>query len=67
MPDDRDSTIPPDRGMASEGSKSLELEQRVGRLEVNVAALRDLANLLTKQIAALQAQLDHLAAKLGRS
>jgi hypothetical protein len=46
----------------------VELEQRLARLEVCCAELIDFVKVADKRLTALQAQLDHLTAKLlGRS
>jgi hypothetical protein len=60
----RRSTLKPVRASASEFSKSLELEQRIARVELSSRILRDAVDDLTKRTAALQAQLDHLLAKI---
>jgi hypothetical protein len=44
--------------------KSVELEQRVSRLELRVAELADVLSATTKRTIAMEAQLDHLIAKL---
>jgi hypothetical protein len=49
-------------------AKSLELEQRLARMESNCGQLNGYIELLAKPVAAVQAQLDHLTARLlGRS
>jgi len=45
--------------------RSLELEQRLARLEVAIKDTRTLCEALIKQVAALQARCDHLAARVG--
>jgi hypothetical protein len=45
--------------------KSIELETRIARLELVLTDLRRTMEVLTKRTAALQAELDHLSAKLG--
>jgi hypothetical protein len=42
------------------------LEARVGRIEVLFNDLREAIEVLTKRTVAIQAQLDHLAARIGR-
>jgi hypothetical protein len=49
-----------------EVAKSIELETRVGRLEVLLRDIREAVDLLNKRGAAVQAQLDHLNARVGR-
>ena len=49
--------------MASELSKSVELEQRVSRLELQLQHIEDVMDLQTKRLVAVQAQLDHLIAR----
>jgi hypothetical protein len=49
-----------------EAAKSIELEIRVGRLEVLLKDMRDAMELLNKRAAAIQAQLDHFNARVGR-
>jgi len=51
------------RAMASELSKSVELEQRVSRLELQLQHIEDVMDLQTKRLVAVQAQLDHLIAR----
>ena len=63
----RRSTVHPPRATAPELSKSIELEHRVSRLELKLTAARSVIDTLTKRAVALQAQLDHLAARIGRS
>lgn len=46
-------------------SKSFELEQRLSRLEVSQRELLETLKGLTKRLIALQAQLDHVAARIG--
>jgi hypothetical protein len=60
----RRSTLKPVRANANELSKSLELEQRIARVELSSKVLREAIDDLSKRIAALQAQLDHLLAKI---
>jgi hypothetical protein len=63
----RRSSIKQPRASASEFflPKSFELEQRLARLEVALKDTRAMCEALTKQVAALQAQSDHLAARVG--
>jgi hypothetical protein len=42
------------------------LEHRLSRLEITVKDLAKTADVLTKRVMALQAQLDHLDARIGR-
>jgi hypothetical protein len=51
------------RAVASEFSKSVELEQRVSRLELRFQHIEDVMELQTKRLVAVQAQLDHLIAR----
>ena len=44
-------------------SKSVELEQRISRLELSIRELHDHLEGVAKRCAALQAQLDHLLAQ----
>jgi len=44
--------------------KSLELENRVGKVEILVRDMRDAHDELMKRVIALQAQLDHIVAKI---
>jgi uncharacterized coiled-coil protein SlyX len=62
--DRRRSTLKPVRANTNDLSKSLELEQRIARLELSSRALRETIEALTKKTVALQAQLDHLLAKI---
>ena len=50
---------------ADEVPKSWELEQRVARLELRIKDLEAALDLQTKRGIALQAQLDHLLARLS--
>ena len=45
--------------------KTIELEQRLAKSEVTISVLQDSVDILQQRVAALQAQLDHLLAKLG--
>jgi uncharacterized coiled-coil protein SlyX len=61
----RRSTINAFRATAHEvPPKSIELEQRISRLELLVEELVHSAERQTTRISAMQAQLDHLTAKL---
>jgi hypothetical protein len=60
----RHSTVPPTRDTAAEVSKSLELEQRIARIEIQVNELLVRLELQSKRSVALQAQVDHLLARL---
>lgn len=44
-------------------SKSLELEQRIGRLEVALSRIDEALEAYAKEVAATRAQLDYLVAK----
>ena len=44
--------------------KSVELEHRLSRLELAMKGVRDSLDLFEKRMIALQAQLDHIAARL---
>ncbi len=46
--------------------KSVELEFRVSRIEGDMKDLREMLEVLTKRVVALQAQMDHLLARLDR-
>ena len=68
MPARRLSSIQARRHFASELSippKTVELEIRVARLEILLHEIKDALGTLSKRTIALQAQLDHLMAKLG--
>ncbi len=58
------------RGTASElaqnAPKSIELELRVARLELAIKEICESVAVLTKRTVAVQAQLDHLDARLTR-
>jgi SpoU rRNA methylase family enzyme len=62
----RRSSIPTRRAIANEAPKALELETRVGRLEVLLKDIRDAIEVLKSRTVAIQAQLDHLDARVGR-
>jgi hypothetical protein len=66
VPSRRHSTIREPRASAREVPKSIELEQRVARVELALKDMRDTLDVLTKQFIALQAQLDHVAARVDR-
>ena len=53
------------RANADEVPKSWELEQRVARLELQIRDMQSTLNLQAKRTIALQAQLDHLIARLS--
>ena len=60
-------SIRPVRATALEAaSKGLELETRIGRLEHILKDIRQAVDLLTKRAAAIQAEIDHLSARVGR-
>jgi hypothetical protein len=63
----RRSTVKPTRATAAEfpQPKSLELENRVARLEILVKDIRVAQDRTDKRLSAIQAQLDHLAARIG--
>ena len=62
----RRSTVKPTRSTAADfpQSNSLELENRVARLEILVKDMRAACDVLNKRTTALQAQLDHIAARI---
>jgi hypothetical protein len=53
------------RGTADEVPKSWELEQRVARLELRIKEMQASLDLQAKRNVALQAQFDHLLARLS--
>jgi hypothetical protein len=53
------------RANADEVPKSWELEQRVARLEIQIRDVQSALNLQAKRTIAMQAQLDHLIARLS--
>jgi hypothetical protein len=61
----RNSTIPSIRTIAIGIPKSLELEQRVARVELLIQRLQTALDLQAKLTIALQAQLDHIDARLS--
>jgi uncharacterized protein involved in exopolysaccharide biosynthesis len=63
----RQSSIRPRPAIAHEVSKSVELEQRISRLEMRIRDLQGTLELQSKRAVALQAQLDHLTARLFRT
>ena len=66
MPVKRETTIPTfSRATADEVPKSWELEQRVARLELRIRDMQAALDLQTTRSIALQAQLDHLIARLS--
>jgi hypothetical protein len=65
----RYSTIRPKRATAPNlpiAPKSLELEQRVSRVEVCCSDVQEQLAVTLKRLAALQAQLDHFIARMDR-
>jgi hypothetical protein len=54
------------RATALEAVKGIELETRVGRVEVLLREMREAIDVLAKRTAAVQAHLDHLSARVGR-
>jgi hypothetical protein len=58
------STVRLLRNLAADGSKSLELEARIGRLELLVRGLQDELAMRQRHEVSLQAQLDHLLARV---
>jgi Tol biopolymer transport system component len=62
----RRSSIRPVRATALEAGKGIELETRVGRLEVLLKDIRAAVDVLNKRTAAVQAHLDHLSARVDR-
>ena len=68
LPSRRRSTVPPPPATASDISiapKSLELEQRIARVEAWAEELQQTVDILLKRITAMQAQIDHLSARVG--
>ena len=61
----RRSTTRTIRTTASEVATSLELEKRVSRLELMLKELREANAVLAKRTVAVQAQLDHLIARIS--
>jgi len=49
----------------STAAKSVELEQRLARVELEQQRLTETLDLILKRLTAIQAQLDHVGAKLG--
>ena len=66
MPARRRITIRRIPATVPELSKSVELERRVASLEGHLEQLRETIEALTIRTVALRAQLDHLAALVGR-
>jgi len=65
----RRATIPLRAGIANElpaAPKSVELEQRLGRLEICCKEMSTLLEVVMKRTVALQAELDFLSAKMRR-
>ena len=62
----RQSTLPRHRDAAPDLQKSLELETRIGRVEVALDDLSDRMIVMERRTLAIQAQLDHLLARLTR-
>jgi len=50
----------------STAPKTVELEQRLARLEICCRDLQSALELVMKRSTALQAELDHVSAKIGR-
>jgi len=66
VPSKRQTTITPFfRAKADEVPKSWELEQRVSRLELQIRDLQATLTLQAKRTISLQAQIDHLIARLS--
>jgi hypothetical protein len=66
VPVKRETTIPTfSRATADEVPKSWELEQRVARLELRIKEMQASLDLQAKRNVALQAQFDHLLARLS--
>jgi hypothetical protein len=63
----RHSTLPRNRDAAPDLQKSLELESRIGRIEIFLDDLDDRMIVMERRTLAIQAQLDHLLARLTRS
>ena len=64
MASGRRSTVSLPRALAREVPKSVELELRLARLELQVKDLTERLDIQTNRSAALQAQVDHLLARL---
>jgi uncharacterized coiled-coil protein SlyX len=62
----RRSTLPRIAITASDVSKSVELETRVGRVEVTIKQLGETVATIERRMFAIQAQLDHIAARLSQ-
>ena len=66
MPSKRQATITSFfRANANEVPKSWELEQRVARLELQIRDMQSTLTVQAKRTISLQAQLDHLIARLS--
>jgi uncharacterized coiled-coil protein SlyX len=63
----RHSTLPRNRDAAPDLEKSLELETRIGRVELTLDDLCDRMIVMERRTAAIQAELDHLLARLARA
>jgi hypothetical protein len=66
VPSARRSSTPEIPVVANDVPKSIELEQRLARIELALKELNERTDRLHTRNIALQAQLDHLAAKLSR-
>jgi uncharacterized coiled-coil protein SlyX len=64
LPARRRSTARQIRATASDAAKSVELESRIGRLEYLVNGLREELALRQRRETAMQAELDHLWARV---
>jgi len=62
----RRSSIRTVRATALEAGKGIELETRVGRVEVLLKDIQAAVDVLNKRTAAVQAHLDHLSARVDR-
>jgi hypothetical protein len=62
----RQGTLGPVRASAAEVPKSLELEVRVGRLETRMKHVADAFATIERRVTSIQAQLDHIAARLAQ-
>jgi hypothetical protein len=63
----RHSTLRPHLATAAEAPKSVELESRIGRLELIVKGLQEELAIRQRREAAMQAQLDHMWARMKMS
>jgi uncharacterized coiled-coil protein SlyX len=66
LPDRRRSSVLAVRAVSHDVSKSIELEQRIARLELHIADLTETLDTLTNRTVSIRAELDHLDAKRGR-